>query len=199
VLSIAPHTVWFSKRRLFYYRKITMGTIWASFASGFAVVLAAGSVAAGLWILRDAMRLGDRIAKLPPPPQPPASGGVAGPAGAVSPGTLALLVFNEGGRRVEIRNPVTIIGRNNTDDVRLNDVRVSRRHARLERTADGAFEIHNETASRSEPNALLVNGVYREHAVVTDGDTISLGGISFVFHPVPTTAKTGANSNAKTH
>jgi pSer/pThr/pTyr-binding forkhead associated (FHA) protein len=176
-----------------------METIWTSFASGFAVMLALSSVVAGMWILRDAMRLGDIVAKLPLPPQQAAANASTGGVGAVSPGTLAILVFNEGGRRVEIRNTVTMIGRNNTDDVRLNDVRVSRRHARLEQAANGAFEIHNETASRSEPNALLVNGVYREHAVVGDGDTISLGGISFVFHPVPTTGKTGINGTETTH
>ena len=75
-----------------------------------------------------------------------------------------------------------VIGRHSSDDVRLNDVSVSRHHARLRARDDGRFEIDNLTAVRSEPNPVLVNGVEKEHAVLRDGDVVRIGGIQFRFH-----------------
>lgn len=94
-----------------------------------------------------------------------------------------VLVF-EGGE-VPITKPDTVIGRHSSDDVRVNDVRVSRRHARITGN-NGRYEIHNLTAVRSEPNPVLVNGVEREHAPLHDGDVISLGGVLFTFKAKPT-------------
>ncbi|KAB2846843.1 MAG: FHA domain-containing protein, partial [Hyphomicrobiaceae bacterium] len=73
-----------------------------------------------------------------------------------------------------------IIGRHSQDDIRFSDVRMSRHHARLARV-DGGYEIHNLTAVRSEPNPMLVNGVEKEHARLSDGDVVSLGGVTFTF------------------
>jgi Kef-type K+ transport system membrane component KefB len=90
------------------------------------------------------------------------------------------LVFDGRAGIVPIEKPEVIIGRHSGDDIRVEDVRVSRHHARL-RLADGKAEIHNQTAVRSEPNPILVNGVEREHAELFHGDRVSLGGVQFTF------------------
>ncbi|MGE0700739.1 MAG: FHA domain-containing protein [Hyphomicrobiaceae bacterium] len=94
---------------------------------------------------------------------------------------VAILEFGGSLGKVAIRRGETVIGRHSSDDIRVPDVRVSRHHARLVARSDGRFEIHNLTAVRSEPNPMLVNGVHREHCAVTDGDVITLGGVSFNF------------------
>ena len=91
-----------------------------------------------------------------------------------------ILVFDERLGAVPMEKPEVIIGRHSSDDIRVNDVRVSRHHARLLQT-DGKVEIHNQTAVRSEPNPILINGVEKEHAELHDGDRVSLGGVQFTF------------------
>ena len=81
---------------------------------------------------------------------------------------------------VPVTKPEMVIGRHSGDDVFVNDVRVSRHHARLKMAA-GSYEIVNQTAVRSEPNPILVNGVAREHALLHDGDVVSIGGVTFTF------------------
>jgi len=97
------------------------------------------------------------------------------------PSTLALLEFEEDPRIVSVARPRVVIGRHSDDDIRIRDVTVSRHHALLELDANGNFAIHNQTAGRDEPNQLLVNGVYREHSLLADGDLITLGGVTFRF------------------
>ncbi len=82
------------------------------------------------------------------------------------------------GPRLPITKPEVVIGRHTGDDVRINDIRVSRHHARL-RSADGVHEIDNLTALRSEPNPILINGVEKEHSLLKEGDVVSLGGVTF--------------------
>ena len=102
------------------------------------------------------------------------------PTPTVIKGGGPVLVFDERLGAVALEKPEVIIGRHSSDDIRVNDVRVSRHHARLLQT-DGKVEIHNQTAIRSEPNPILINGVEKEHAELHDGDRISLGGVQFTF------------------
>lgn len=97
---------------------------------------------------------------------------IAGPA----------LVFDGEIGVVPLAKQETVIGRHSSDDLRLNDVSVSRHHARLRAIEGGRFELDNLTAVRSEPNPVLVNGVEREHAVLQDGDVVRIGGVQFRFH-----------------
>ena len=90
------------------------------------------------------------------------------------------LVFDNGHGTIPLLKSEVVIGRHSGDDVQINDIRVSRHHARL-KAIDGVYEIHNQTAVRSEPNTMLVNGVEREHVRLSDGDRVSLGGIEFTF------------------
>jgi pSer/pThr/pTyr-binding forkhead associated (FHA) protein len=103
------------------------------------------------------------------------------PEATSQPETLALLEFEDDPRVVSIARPRVVIGRHSDDDIRIRDVTVSRHHALLELDANGNFTIHNQTANREEPNQLLVNGIYREHATLNDGDLVTLGGVTFRF------------------
>jgi len=90
------------------------------------------------------------------------------------------LVFGEPLGTFRVEKPEVIIGRHSSDDIQINDVRVSRHHARL-LSNNGRFTLHNQTAVRSEPNPILINGVEREHSELKDGDRVSMGGIYFTF------------------
>lgn len=109
----------------------------------------------------------------------PAGPTAAAPAGLPAAVGGPRLVLADG-NAVAIAKPEVIIGRHSSDDVRIADVRVSRHHARLTSGA-GQHEIHNQTAVRSEPNPMTVNGVEKEHAVLRDGDVVSLGGVTLTF------------------
>lgn len=105
----------------------------------------------------------------------------AGPAPAPAPaatGGPALVM--EDGTTFPLHEGEEFIGRHSENDIRIPDVRVSRRHARLVGMG-GHYELHNLTAVRSEPNPILINGVEREHAALADGDVISLGGLKLRF------------------
>lgn len=99
---------------------------------------------------------------------------------------LATITFEEGLGTFDVTKPSAVIGRHSEDDIKINDIRVSRRHARLALTHDGKFEIHNQTADRAEANPILINGVEHEHAVLKEGDKVELGGApAFVFRYAP--------------
>jgi Kef-type K+ transport system membrane component KefB len=90
--------------------------------------------------------------------------------------TLATLEFDEGLGAFRVTAPTAVVGRHTDDEIRINDIRVSRHHARLAQTQDGKFEIHNQTAGRANANPILINGAEHEHAVLEDGDKVVLGG-----------------------
>lgn len=95
--------------------------------------------------------------------------------------TLAVLEFDTAPWKVAVTRPEIVIGRHTQDDIRLTDVRVSRHHAKLFAHDDGRFEILNLTATRPEPNPMLVNGRSIERSAIADGDVVTLGGVSFTF------------------
>jgi Kef-type K+ transport system membrane component KefB len=102
---------------------------------------------------------------------------------ALSPGG-PVLVFDSDIGRVPLEKNEMVIGRHSQDDIRVNDIRVSRHHALLKALDGGGYEIHNQTAVRSEPNPVLVNGQEKEHAVLKDGDVVTVGGVTFTYlHP----------------
>jgi Kef-type K+ transport system membrane component KefB len=108
---------------------------------------------------------------------------------------LAKLEFAEAlGGTVDVTSPRTVIGRHSDANIRVNDVRVSRHHALLVLGDGGLFEIHNQMADRAEPNPILINGEVREHAVLRDGDRISLGGVGFTFRYVSAPSSEGTET-----
>lgn len=93
----------------------------------------------------------------------------------------ASLDFEHSIGKVAVSSPDVVIGRHKDDGIRVNDVRVSRGHARLQKLGDGTYEITNLTATRNEPNPISVNGVEKEKAILHDGDVVSLNGVNFKF------------------
>lgn len=93
----------------------------------------------------------------------------------------ASLDFENAIGKVAVTSPDVVIGRHKDDGIRVNDVRVSRGHARLKQLGDGTYEITNLTATRSEPNPVTVNGVEQERAILHNGDIVSLNGVNFKF------------------
>jgi Kef-type K+ transport system membrane component KefB len=106
----------------------------------------------------------------------PVSPEVARPTPAETAATAGPALVMEDGTAFPLAEGEEFIGRHSENDIRIPDVRVSRRHARLVGMG-GRYELHNLTAVRSEPNPILINDVEREHAVLADGDVISLGGV----------------------
>lgn len=102
------------------------------------------------------------------------------PAGAAAVAGIARLEFEGGHGTFPLGKPEIVIGRHSQDDIRINDLRVSRHHARLKQVGD-TYEIYNLTAVRSEPNPILINGAARERALLADGDSVSVGGVNFKF------------------
>ncbi|MDX2156474.1 MAG: cation:proton antiporter [Hyphomicrobiaceae bacterium] len=99
---------------------------------------------------------------------------------------LARLAFPDDIGNFPVAAPNVVLGRHSEDDIHINDIRVSRHHARLTLTHDGKFEIHNLTADRADANPILINGVAHEHAVLAEGDKVALGDAPpFTFHYVP--------------
>ncbi|MGJ4949963.1 cation:proton antiporter domain-containing protein [Bradyrhizobium sp. HKCCYLS20291] len=121
------------------------------------------------------------------------------PPVTVAPGTarpLAMLDFTDGRGTFLVRSPNLLIGRHSQDDIRINDISVSRHHARLLQGAEGRFELYNLTADRSEANPITVNGVRREHAVLADGDKVGIGTTEFTFRSDVTSKIVEANRDS---
>ncbi|MDB5829143.1 MAG: hypothetical protein JWQ73_3363 [Variovorax sp.] len=79
-------------------------------------------------------------------------------------------------RQLALRVPMTMIGRAETNDIVLDNVRASRFHAAL--VTHGAAVTIEDLSSR---NGLFVNGVRIANAQLANGDTIVLGGAMFRF------------------
>lgn len=94
--------------------------------------------------------------------------------GAATP-TLHLLNGRDPGRRVELHGPM-LVGRLPECDVQIDDVSVSRRHARLtERGGGWAIEDLDST------NGVRVNGTSVQQTTLQNGDTIELGSVKMTF------------------
>lgn len=101
------------------------------------------------------------------------------PATAARP-AVATLEFAGGLGTFDVAAANVVIGRHTEDDIRINDIRTSRRHARISISANGRLRLVNQTADRSSPNPIFVNGTERENIELADGDKVSLNGVEFV-------------------
>src|SRR5215467_10514339 len=70
----------------------------------------------------------------------------------------------------------TVIGREPTNPVALNDPLVSRKHCAI-RKADGKFQMRDLESL----NGTLVNGVPTREKALEHGDRIKIGGSQFIF------------------
>lgn len=77
----------------------------------------------------------------------------------------------------EIDKPKTLVGRDEDNDLRLNDDKVSRHHAEIVFNGSG-FEIIDKRST----NKVIVNGQFAERAVLKSGDIIGLGEVILTFY-----------------
>ena len=87
---------------------------------------------------------------------------------------------NPKGERLPVTHWETLLGRSKNCDVVLNYPTISRSHAVLTRYDDGSWTV-SDVGSKG---GIQVNGQDTKMAVVSDGDTITLGGISFQLLPI---------------
>jgi pSer/pThr/pTyr-binding forkhead associated (FHA) protein len=82
------------------------------------------------------------------------------------------------GRQIDLAGPVLGIGRDATNTVHLHDTEVSRRHAELRLTLDGAgYRIYD----RDSANGVFVNGEQVKDAVLRSGDEVQIGQTVLVY------------------
>jgi Kef-type K+ transport system membrane component KefB len=127
---------------------------------------------------REEQKVEISVPTVPDLPKSEQAGKVVGPRAKVA---GASLDFENAIGRVAINSPDVVIGRHKEDGIRVNDVRVSRGHARLQKLGEDVYEITNLTATRSEPNPITINGEAKDKAILKDGDVVSLNGVNFKF------------------
>lgn len=84
------------------------------------------------------------------------------------------------GERLAVTHWETLLGRSKSCDVVMDYPTISRSHAVLTRYDDGSWSI-SDVGSKG---GIQVNGKESKMAVLFSGDTIALGGVSFVFEPI---------------
>jgi pSer/pThr/pTyr-binding forkhead associated (FHA) protein len=97
----------------------------------------------------------------------------------VVPSEGPLLVVRKGpevGERFYIDRPTITIGRDPASDIFLNDITVSRNHARLDCTGD---EV--SVTDAGSLNGTYVNGVSVDRAILRNGDSVQIGRFQMVF------------------
>lgn len=81
------------------------------------------------------------------------------------------------GEDLYLTSSISTLGRSGDADIVLDDPSVSRRHATLSVTGDGAMQI----VDLNSLNGVLVNGTRVTSAEVKAGDTLQLGEVSLTF------------------
>ena len=99
----------------------------------------------------------------PPPPQ-------TKPGGAV--------LVGAGPRPAPLRSGLTTIGRSSTNDIVIDSLLVSRRHAQLQCSGGGCT-----VEDLGSANGLFVNGRRVAHAVLNPGDRLRIGDVDLTFQP----------------
>ena len=92
-------------------------------------------------------------------------------------GVLVVRSGATAGQRLALDLPLTRLGRHPQSDFSLDDITVSRRHADIERLADGAYEIRDAGSL----NGTYVNGQRVEKARLSNGDEVQIGKFRMVF------------------
>jgi hypothetical protein len=121
---------------------------------------------------RDAVRPGQNL--------DPTATGAMPLATQARPSTYGRLVIREGKNasyEIELRQPVTVIGRGTDADVRITDQAVSRRHAEL-RANNGVVTLNDLKST----NGTLVNGSRITTTTLADGDELRIGETVLIFH-----------------
>ena len=94
--------------------------------------------------------------------------------------SVDLLLVNSGpsaGARFEMTSEEVRAGRATSSDIFLDDVTVSRNHARFVRTASGRLAVQDSGSL----NGTYVNGVRVEEKFLDSGDEIQIGKFHFIY------------------
>jgi FHA domain/zinc-ribbon domain len=95
----------------------------------------------------------------------------------VGSGVLVVRAGAMAGQRLTLDLPLTRLGRHPQSDISLDDITVSRRHADIERLADGGYEIRDAGSL----NGTYVNGARVEKTRLSNGDEVQIGKFRMVF------------------
>ena len=95
----------------------------------------------------------------------------------VGSGVLVVRAGAMAGQRLTLALPLTRLGRHPQSDIILDDITVSRRHADIERLADGGYEIRDAGSL----NGTYVNGERVEKVGLSNGDEVQVGKFRMVF------------------
>jgi hypothetical protein len=90
------------------------------------------------------------------------------------PGSYLALDGGETSLLVPLKCGVTHVGRGLSADIRIDEQRVSRRHALIIRGGQGVFLLDDRSAAGT-----FVNGRRVDHAELHDNDTIAIGPVTF--------------------
>src|SRR5687767_14256987 len=92
-------------------------------------------------------------------------------------GYLKLQLAGSGEQELEVLKPEITIGRGQTNDIVLQDSRVSRSHARFDFDVEGGVTV----VDLGSTNGVRVNGIRLEKAKIQPGDIIFIGGSQIAF------------------
>lgn len=92
-------------------------------------------------------------------------------------GYLKLQLAGSGEQEFEVLKPEITIGRGQTNDIVLQDSRVSRSHARFDFDAEGGVTV----VDLGSTNGIRVNGIRMEKAKIQPGDVIFIGGSQIAY------------------
>lgn len=107
------------------------------------------------------------VAAAPAPPQAP-------PAPAKRPAPVRRPWLEIDGDRYPLLGAITVVGRDHTADIVLDDPGISRRHAEVRVTFDGPHPVVTLIDLQST-NGVFVNGERIDQCHVSDGDRLTLG------------------------
>jgi hypothetical protein len=95
-------------------------------------------------------------------------------------GVLIVRAGAQAGARFRLEEPVTRLGRHPDSEISLDDITVSRRHAEIERTADGYV-----VSDAGSLNGTYVNQERIERMLLRHGDEVQIGKFRLVFFERP--------------
>lgn len=93
----------------------------------------------------------------------------------------AELVLEVNGMRHPLKPPGFMIGRGSEADLRINDPGISRLHAEIKVSAEGAI-LQAEIVDLGSTNGIMVNGQKVTHAELRDGTRIEVGSTRMLVH-----------------
>jgi hypothetical protein len=96
-------------------------------------------------------------------------------------GVLVVRAGAQAGQRFQLRQPLTRLGRHPESEISLDDITVSRRHAEVERTAEGHYVVRDAGSL----NGTYVNQERIDEVVLQQGDELQVGKFRLVFFDSP--------------